>query len=376
MVIYSELYKKTITLTSFINTAKPEMKHSVCMIGSGNMGTAMAKIVAENLPHLSDFEPILKMYTYPELLDDGTSIIDSINATHINSKYLPGINLPVNIKAVGVIKDACEGADYIIICTPHQFLASLLSQMKGCIAENATAISLVKGVTMKGDKISLVTETVNEVLGIPCGALMGANIGNDVASGQFCESTIAFEKEELGYKWFPLFNQPTFRIKVITDPVLQQLCGTIKNIVATGIGFCDGLGACESTKAALIRVGMLETYHFAKWYYPNANCNIETLLESCGVADFICTSYGGRNRKCAEAFVRTGKSFDELEREMLGGQKLQGVPAAKEVAELLKARGEEKRFPLLVTIHMIATKQIPPCKILEYDGSHVSNLRV
>jgi glycerol-3-phosphate dehydrogenase (NAD+) len=29
---------------------------------------------------------------------------------------------------------------------------------------------------------------------------------------------------------------------------------------------------------------------------------------------------GGRNRKVAEAFARTGKSFDELEKELLGGQ--------------------------------------------------------
>ena len=44
---------------------------------------------------------------------------------------------------------------------------------------------------------------------------------------------------------------------------------------------------------------------------------------------FSC--YGGRNRKVSEAFVKTGKTLDVLEAEMLGGQKLQGPMTAKEV---------------------------------------------
>lgn len=84
----------------------------------------------------------------------------------------------------------------------------------------------------------------------------------------------------------------------------------------------------------------------------------------------ITTCYGGRNRKCAEAFAkkrlsltedddeRTTMNHDELwstiEKDLLDGQKLQGTLTSKEVQSVLSSRNMVSEFPLMSTIYDIS----------------------
>ena len=91
----------------------------------------------------------------------------------------------------------------------------------------------------------------------------------------------------------------------------------------------------------------------------------DTFLESCGVADLITTCYGGRNRKCAEAFAKGEGDWDELEKTMLNGQKLQGTITSKDVMVVLKAKSLADQFPLFTRIHEIAFEGKAPSSICE-----------
>merc|ERR1719238_1420730 len=120
--------------------------------------------------------------------------------------------------------------------------------------------------------------------------LMGANVANEVAKGDFAEATIGCTDLAIGEKWVKLFNTSDFACSAVEDVAGAELCGALKNVVALGAGFCDGLGYGGNTKAAIIRIGWEEMAAFIRHFHPGVKDS--TLLESCGVADLITTCFG------------------------------------------------------------------------------------
>jgi glycerol-3-phosphate dehydrogenase (NAD+) len=290
---------------------------------------------------------------------DGQKLTDIINTKHENVKYLKGVPLPHNVVAIPDVVEACKDANLVVFVVPHQFIHGICEKMKGHLAPGARAISLIKGLEITAEGTRLFSEEISRILDIPCAALSGANIANEVALEKFCESTIGCGHLEDGLMFKKLFDTPYFRINVIQDHVGVQLCGALKNVVAVGAGFSDGLGYGSNTKAAIIRLGLMEMRKFGQTFFGDT-VQTETFFESCGAADLITTCNGGRNRKVAEAFVQTGKPIEQLETELLNGQKLQGTLTAQEVNEFLKARDMQKDFPLFNTVYRIVYEGLEP----------------
>ncbi|CAI9534485.1 unnamed protein product [Staurois parvus] len=203
--------------------------------------------------------------------------------------------------------------------------------------------------------------------------LMGANIANEVADGKFCETTIGCKNKEQGKILKDLFQTANFRITVVEEADTVEICGALKNIVAVGAGFCDGLGFGDNTKAAVIRLGLMEMIAFAKLFCAPPVTSA-TFLESCGVADLITTCYGGRNRKIGEAFARTGKSIEQLENEMLNGQKLQGPQTSAELNHILKSKNMVEKFPLFTAVYLICYEGKPVTEFITCLQNHPEHM--
>jgi len=351
--------------------ASAELPDKVCIIGSGNWGSAIAQIIGANAEKLEFCETEVNMWVYEEMID-GEKLTDIINTRHENVKYLPGVRLPENVRAFPDLGEACEGATLLIFVLPHQFLPRLLPTIRNAVHPSCRGVSLIKGLDFdkSRNRPTLISEGISKEMWqeFRCGVLMGANVANEVASGQMCESTLASRfGPPLDERTRQIFDSESFKVSHIEDIAGAEACGALKNVIALGAGFVDGLGLGGNTKAALLRVGLKEMAQFCRTFFDGIQD--DTFMQSAGMADLITTCYGGRNRKCAEAFAkrrleaeqRDNKEivdleslWNDIEASLLNGQKLQGTLAAKEAFTALNAIGKIDKFPLIKTIHEIS----------------------
>lgn len=334
----------------------------IAVIGSGSWGTALARLAAINAVERDGFDHEVKMWVRERILPDGGGkLTDHINSIHENERYLPEIELPSNLLAVASLAEVVKGATLIVFCVPHQFLAPVLKELQkpGVVDPRARAISAIKGIEVEGNDIFTYPQIIETKLKIPCSALGGANIALEVAQSQYCETTIGCASPKCASLWEAVFSRDVFVVHPTLDPTGVSLSGALKNIVALAAGFVDGMALGGNTKAAILRIGLMEMASFTLTFFPSSSP--ETFSHhSAGLADLITTSFGGRNRKVAQAFVETGKSFDELEVELLNGQKLQGTITSQEIHEFLVTRGQLDAFPLFETVYQICFEKLDP----------------
>lgn len=339
----------------------------VAIIGSGNWGSAIARIVGDNVTKFGPlFDHVVKMYVYEEIVD-GRKLTEIINQDHENVKYLKGFKLPENVVAVPDVVETAHDADVLIFVIPHKFVPGICKPLIGKLKQGAIGISLIKGFGEAPDGgFILISNQIQELLKIECSVLMGANLAIEVAQNSFCETTIGCKNPDSGKVLQQLFNSPNFRVRVVTDRTTVEICGALKNIVACAAGFADGSKWGDNTKSAIIRIGLMEMIRFCRMYFGE-DTKVTTFFESCGIADLITTCFGGRNRRVSEQFVlQPEKSLQQLEEELLQGQKLQGPQTSQEVYDLLKGKGDLEKFPLFVAVHKILQREIKPEALFEY----------
>lgn len=245
------------------------------VIGGGAWGTALAQVATKG------DAPV----TIWAREDD---VVASINETHENASFLPGIPLSPSIRATGDLA-GLAGAEALLIVVPAQFLRSVLAQTP---VAGRPLVLCAKGIEAGTRK--LVAEVARELHpDAPVAVLSGPTFAHEVAKGLPTAVTLACEDEDLRDSLAARLAGPAFRTYGSPDVTGAEIGGAVKNVLAIACGVVEGAGLGLNARAALIARGFAEMTRFGVARGGRA----ETLAGLSGLGDLVltCSSTNSRN---------------------------------------------------------------------------------
>jgi glycerol-3-phosphate dehydrogenase (NAD(P)+) len=297
------------------------MLDKVAVIGAGSWGTTVAAVAARSAPTvLWARRPVLA---------------ESLERTHENPDYLPGIVLPDALRATASLDEAVTSSALVVMAVPSHGFRAVLTELSPYLEPGTPVLSLAKGLE-QGTHLRM-TEVIAEVVpGHPAGVLTGPNLAREIAAGQPAATVVAMTDDTLCRSVQEVLRTPTFRVYTNPDVVGCEMAGATKNVLAIAAGILQGLGLGDSSLAALITRGLAE---LGRLGVAMGGERI-TIAGLAGVGDLVatCTSSLSRNRMVGEQLGR-GRSLEEIMADMR--MVAEGVKTARPLLELAAAHGVE-----------------------------------
>ncbi|MCD8498256.1 MAG: NAD(P)-dependent glycerol-3-phosphate dehydrogenase [Alphaproteobacteria bacterium] len=267
---------------------------SIGVIGGGAWGTALAEVYAR-----ADRKTLLWARE--------TEVVDSINTTHENTPFLPGVKLSPNLKATGDMADM-KGFDILLLVTPAQHLGTSLKAMQSHLHKGQHLVICAKGIEITSGK--LLTD-IAAAIAPDCviSVLTGPTFAKEIASGCPAAVTLALADKAAGEELQAALATSDFRPYLTQDVIGTQVGGSIKNVIAIACGMAHGKGLGESARAALLTRGLAEMGRLSEALGGNA----ETLMGLCGVGDLTLTANSMQSRNFSlGAALGEGKTMAEV----------------------------------------------------------------
>lgn len=275
--------------------AGPEPVQRAVVIGGGSWGTALALLLARKGIEVNVW---CNQHTQA----------DEFNAAHANTRYLPGVELPANLRFTADPHRAAEGAQLAVSAVPTQFLRRVAARFEDALGGSVPIVSATKGLEI--ETLSRPTEILEAVLGQrPLAVLSGPSHAEEVARGQPATVVAASNVPEVAVQAQAAFNSDFFRVYTSSDLLGVELAGALKNVIALAAGIGDGLALGDNAKAALVTRGMVEMARVG----VARGARMETFFGLAGIGDLVttCCSRHSRNRAVGEAIGR-GETLEQV----------------------------------------------------------------
>jgi len=288
------------------------------VIGGGAWGTALAQVCAR-----AGLETTLWARE--------ADVVASVNRSHENTSFLPGIDLDPAIRATGDLADLAA-SDLVLAVAPAQHLRAALSAFAPHVREGLQVLLCAKGIEQ--GSLKLMTQVLAETIPQAAPAVLsGPSFAGEVARGLPTAVTLACPDPGCAEELAELIATPTFRPYFATDMIGAEAGGAVKNVLAIACGIVEGRGLGRSAHAALITRGFSELTRLAVALGGEA----ETVAGLCGLGDLVltCSSPQSRNMSVGLAIGRGQTLDDALAGKLSVAEGVASAPAVRELARKL-----------------------------------------
>mgnify|MGYP001572558023 CR=1 FL=1 len=313
----------------------------IAVIGAGSWGTALAgRLAAKGHDTLLwAFEP---------------ELVHEINASHINSLYLPGISLHPALACTNNLPEAVRGRGIVLLVTPVQVMRSVLKQLALHITADAVIANASKGIEL--ETLLSVSQICAELLGDQVlsryVALSGPTFAREVAQDLPSLIVAASRNDESAKRVQEALSGPSLRVYTNSDVVGVELGGAVKNVIAIAAGICDGLGFGFNARAALITRGLVEMNRLGQAMGAHA----ATFNGLAGMGDLVLTCTGDLSRNRSVGFkLGQGQHLVDILAEMR--MVAEGVKSAESIYLLSRRLGVE--MPIVEKTYQILHENKP-----------------
>jgi glycerol-3-phosphate dehydrogenase (NAD(P)+) len=316
------------------------------VLGAGSWGTTFAKVLADAGAQVT-------------LLARRPELAEAIRGTRENADYLPGIRLPDAVTATADAGQALEGAGIVVLAVPSQSLRENLEGWNPLLPDDATLLSLMKGVELGTTK--RMSEVICEVTGAGpdrVAALSGPNLAREIAEEQPAATVIACSDTARAEALQAACHTPYFRPYTNPDLIGCELGGAVKNVIALAVGMAEGLGFGDNTRASLITRGLAETARLGM----ELGAELTTFAGLAGLGDLVatCSSPLSRNRTFGEKLGQ-GMSVEEVQHSTR--QTAEGVKSCRSVFDL--ARAHDVYVPITEAVVRVCHEGVHPATMVK-----------
>lgn len=269
-------------------------------------------------------------------------------------RALPGLTLPANVHPHEDLAEALDGADLVILGSTSAGLRDHSRAVRPYLGPRTLLVGLAKGIEAESHlRMSEVIASELPDHHDMIAALSGPNFAHEVAAGKPTTTVVAARQTGVAKVVQDALMTQHFRIYTNPDLVGVELGGALKNIVALGVGICDGLGLGDNARAALITRGLTEMARLG----TTMGANALTFAGLAGMGDLVltCTSESSRNRRAGLAIGR-GQSAREFVQET--HLTVEGIPTTRAAWTLAQKLGV--RMPITETIYRILYENLSP----------------